>query len=290
MTCNPAKNWVYGTFYKPAKDGTLAAWRAFIQALATDNPFLAASYLTNLERLSDKNTRERLFKGNWEYDDDPLALFHADQLDDLFTNILAKPDHCYITCDAARLGRDKCVIMVWRGLDCIHITAYDTSRLPKIQAEIERLRGIHGVPRPRVIVDEDGIGGGVVDALEGIKGFVGGSSPLQDRKREQETEQPGYRVNYENLRAQCYYTLADYVQGSKIAISCAQPEEQETIVAELEQIKGRNVGDDTKLKIIKKDDIKEALGGHSPDYADAISMRCWFELQPGGTAFYVDSF
>jgi hypothetical protein len=290
MSCNPAKNWVYHTFYKPTKDGTLPDYRAFIQALASDNPFLSKAYLLTLSRIEDKNTKERLVYGNWEYDDDPLALFQTDHLDDLFTNRLpASTDH-YITCDAARLGRDKCVIMVWRGLDCVHITSYDTSRLPKIEGEIERLRAAYGVPRSRVIVDEDGVGGGVVDHLEGVKGFVGGSSPIQDRKREQEAEQPGYKVNYENLRAQCYYTLAAYVQESRIAISCAQPEEQETIIAELEQIKGRNVGDDTKLKIVKKDEIKEALGGRSPDYADAISMRMWFELQPEGPEFSIDFF
>ena len=31
MTCNPAKNWVYSTFYKPSKDGTLPENKQFIQ-------------------------------------------------------------------------------------------------------------------------------------------------------------------------------------------------------------------------------------------------------------------
>lgn len=32
-----------------------------------------------------------------------------------------------------------------------------------------------------------------------------------------------------------------------------------------------------KLKIVAKDEIKEALGC-SPDFADALMMRMWFEL------------
>ena len=38
LSCNPAKNWVYGDFYKPWREGTLPEYRAFIPALVTDNP------------------------------------------------------------------------------------------------------------------------------------------------------------------------------------------------------------------------------------------------------------
>jgi hypothetical protein len=64
---------------------------------------------------------------------------------------------------------------------------------------------------------EEGVGGHP-DHLEGTKGFVGGSSPIQDKVREQEAQQPGYKVNYMNLRAQCYYTLAEVVREHKLAI------------------------------------------------------------------------
>lgn len=289
MSCNPSKGWAYSDFYKPWRDGTLAHYRAFIPALVTDNPYISQHYIESLRRLKDPALRERLLNGNWEYDDDPNALFDADTLRDLFTNILAKPDHCYITCDTARLGRDKCVIMVWRALTCIHITTYDRSRLTQVQAEIERLRATYGVPRSRVLIDEDGVGGGIVDNLDGVKGFQGGSSPIQDTRRELEAEQPGYKVNYQNLRAQCFYTLGEYVREHKVAIICASPEEQEMIIAELEQIKGRDVEKDGKLKIVAKDEIKQNIG-RSPDYADCVSMRLWFELQPEPTEFYMDSF
>lgn len=279
MTCNPAKNWVYTDFYKSAKDDKLEAYRAFIQALATDNPHNSPHYIQNLQRIKDKNTRERLLKGNWDYDDDPAALFQADALYDLFTNLLPEDTDKtrYITCDAARLGRDRCVIMVWEGLKVVHITSYDRSRLTQVEAEIERLRQAYGVPRSRVIVDEDGIGGGIVDHLEGIKGFIANSAPLQDPREAKES----YKVNYANLKTQCYYTLADRVTERALAIPCASPEEQELIREDLEQVKGKDVDKDAKVKLVGKDEMKENLG-RSPDYGDCLMMRLFFELEPEG--------
>ena len=71
-TCNPAKNWTYKEFYNPNKNNTLPNNRKFIQALPTDNDNLPQSYLDSLLSL-DKVSKERLYFGNWEYDDDPSA-------------------------------------------------------------------------------------------------------------------------------------------------------------------------------------------------------------------------
>ena len=107
--------------------------------------------------------------------------------------------------------------------------------------------------------------------------------------REQEAQQPGYKVNYQNLRAQCYYTLAEIVREHTLAIPCADQEQQETIIEEMEQIKGRDVEKDGKLKIVPKDEIKQNIG-RSPDYSDAISMRGWFDLQPDAIEFDIGFF
>ena len=52
MTCNPAKNWVFREFYQPAQDGTLPPYRAFVQALVTDNPNISPHYIDNLKKLT----------------------------------------------------------------------------------------------------------------------------------------------------------------------------------------------------------------------------------------------
>ena len=124
-----------------------------------------------------------------------------------------------------------------------------------------------------VLVDEDGVGGGVVDHLA-CKGFVGASSPIRDEQGEQNL---GYKVNYQNMRSQAYYTLAEYANQHKIAVSTENTEYRQFITEELEQIKAKDADVDGKLKIIGKDEIKEFLG-RSTDFADCLAMRMWFEL------------
>src|ERR1051325_7985637 len=117
-TCNPAKNWTYKEFYKPSKDGVLLPYRRFIQALPTDNPYLHPSYLQSLLRL-DKNSKQRLYYGDWEYDDDPSALMGIDDINNIFTNKFVRGGKRYITDDIARYGDDSTMIGVWDGLRLI---------------------------------------------------------------------------------------------------------------------------------------------------------------------------
>lgn len=277
MTCNPAKNWVYSDFYLPAKNGTLPKGRAFVQALVTDNPHISPHYIESLKSLKDPAMRERLLHGNWEYDDDPNALFGRDELNDLFSNSVEGGDK-YLTCDVARLGRDRTIYIIWEGLKAVEIIAVDKSRVNEVIADIEGLRAKHGIPMSRVLVDEGGVGGGVVDGL-GCPGFVGGSSAIQDKllRRVEGESTTSYQVNYGNLRAQCYFTLAEYVREHRLAIE--ETEYRDLIVADLEQIKSKDPDRDSKLRVISKDEIKEHLG-RSPDFGDALSMRLFFEVQP----------
>jgi phage terminase large subunit len=280
LTCNPAKNYVYSEFYKPWKQGTLEADKAFVQALVRDNPHLSPHYITSLQRLKDKAMRERLYHGNWEYDDDPNALFPIDSINDLFTNPVERGDDKYIVCDAARKGRDRCVIGVWYGLRCIQIKTFDISLTTEIEREILALAEVHKIRHSHILIDEDGVGGGVVDHLE-CAGFVGGAKPFRDEEAEATSE---YVVNYQNLRSQCYYTLADYTERGAVAVVTDNEEYKQFITEELEQIKAKDVDSDGKRKIIPKDEIKEHLG-HSPDFADMLSMRIYFavkkEAEPG---------
>jgi phage terminase large subunit len=118
MCGNPSKNWAYSDYYRASKDGVIKPHRKFVQALPNDNPYLPKSYIKSLEGL-DKNSRERLLYGNWEYDDDPSALINYEKILDCFTNDF---DHLrgekYITADLARLGGDKIVRATWDGWRC----------------------------------------------------------------------------------------------------------------------------------------------------------------------------
>lgn len=265
-SCNPAKNWVYKTFYKPYKDGTIKKHRSFIQALPTDNPFLPQSYLDSLLAL-DNNSKERLYYGNWEYDNDPSALIDYDAIKDYFnpTHIVGTGKK-YLTVDVARKGKDKTVLRVWHGLLCTFRYEMAKSLVTEVAAKVRELQRTHTIPISHVVIDEDGVGGGVVDILSGCKGFVNNSRALNGE-------------NYANLKSQCSIGMAKLIQLRQAGEICKSGDVIDIVSEEMEQIKLKDVDKDVKLAIIGKDQIKEKIN-RSPDDWDSIMMRYLFELTP----------
>lgn len=271
ITGNPKKNWTYKLFYKPFKEGTLPSNMRFIQSLYTDNKHTADSYGKQLAGVTDKATKERLMYGNWEYDDDPATMMNFDAITDIFTNTVPEGQK-YITADIARFGSDKTVIMVWNGLTAYKIVTKRKQGIDDTKADIRQIAQEEGVPYSNIIADEDGIGGGVIDGMPGIKGFVANRIPFEDKN----TEKP---ENYQSLKAQCTYKLAEYVNNHKIAVRTEDSSVKEYLTEELEQIKTKDSDKDGKLKIIGKEEIKEIIG-RSPDYSDNLMMRMFFEFEP----------
>jgi len=265
LTCNPAKNWCYTDYYKPNKEGTLPKHKKFIQALATDNPNISPHYIANLKTL-DVNSQERLLRGNWEYDSDKDKLMEYNSITDLFSNDFVDKGIKYLTCDVARFGKDNTVIMLWNGLRVESITTLSKSSITQTVDKINELSKKHNVPRSKIICDEDGVGGGVVDALKS-KGFVNNSRALKEK---------GKDTNFANLKSQCYFRLAEYVNSSKIFVSCNESDKQ-TLIEELEVIRRKDADKDGKVAVEGKDRVKELIG-RSPDISDALMMRMYFEI------------
>lgn len=270
QTCNPSKNYLYHDYYKKHKNGCLEAWKAFIQAFPEDNKMLPPGYIENLRRTLNKNEKERLLYGNWEYDDDPAALMEYNSITDLFTNEHVRGGPRYITADIARFGADKTVIMVWDGWRVIKIVSVAKGSVTDTANRIMLLENRYGVQRSHVVVDEDGVGGGVKDILN-CAGFVNNSAPLEMGYKEKE--------NFMNLKSQCYFKLADKVNKGEIFIHCTEESIKQMIIEELEQVKQKDMDKDGKKAIVGKDKVKELLG-RSPDYSDTIMMRMYFELKP----------
>ena len=232
MSCNPTKSWLYSEFYKPSKENRLPEHRQFIQSLVTDNSAISEHYIKQLEKL-DKVSRQRLLLGDWEYNEDDALLFDYDSIHDMFTNTIDGGTK-FITCDVARFGADKTVIILWNGLQVEKIVSMDISSVVDTIEALKTMSLQNSVQRSHIIVDEDGVGGGVKDGLSGCKGFVNGS---KDSRHKQ------------------------------------------TIIEELEIIKRDKLDKDTqKLSIVPKDTMKSLLG-RSPDYADALMMRMWYEVK-----------
>lgn len=265
QTCNPSKNYLYRDYYKKSKDNSLEDWKCFIQALPTDNKMLSDGYLENLNKILNKNQKERLLKGNWEYDDDPNSLCSYDNILAIFENDHVTNGIRYITADIARLGSDKAIIGVWSGLNLFEVHSFDVSRTTEIQTAINALRVKYQIPNKHCIADEDGVGGGVVDNCR-IKGFVNGSKAVGEE-------------NYFNLQAQCCYKLAEKISENAIRISAdLSGQQRDEIVEELEQLKSYDLDKDGKLRVLPKAKVKENIG-RSPDWRDMIMMRMFFELK-----------
>ncbi len=274
ITCNPKKNWLYTLVYKPWRDGYLDREYCFIQALYKDNPHTAEEYGKQLADISDNATKQRLMFGNWDYDDDPSVLIRYDSIIDMWTNHVEENGERYLVADIARYGRDKTVITYWEGLKFLKFWEFTKQSLTETAQKLKDIAFNERVAYSHIIIDEDGVGGGVVDMMPGVKGFMANSSPTMNRTTNM-TE------NYANLKAQCAYKLADIVNahGMAVAVDGMSQKVKDTIVEELGQIKSKDLDKDRKKQIVPKDEVKEAIG-RSPDYGDNFIMRVWFEL-PG---------
>ena len=270
MTCNPAKNWVYTEYYRPAKDNTIKPYRKFIQSLVGDNTYISQHYEKQLFEL-DELSKQRLLYGNWEYDATNDSLVEYNAIVNLF-NQQGIDGEKYITCDVARFGSDRTVIMLWQGLHLRYVRTLLKSAVNDVVDEIKKLQQENQVNLRNIIVDEDGVGGGVKDYLR-CKGFVNNARPLKNE-------------NYQNLKTQCYYKLADLINKGQLGISCSDVNVKNQIIEECEQIRTKDADKDNKLQIIAKDTVKAILG-RSPDYSDALAMRMYYEVDNNFGKYFV---
>tara|TARA_R110000803_G_scaffold69058_3_gene131246 strand:+ start:4959 stop:6371 length:1413 start_codon:yes stop_codon:yes gene_type:complete len=266
-TCNPAKNWTYRQFYKPFMDGTIEPYRKFLQSLLDDNPFISKHYRANLLTL-DRNSKERLLKGNWAYDSDPSTLIDADSIADYWgADHVPAEGRKYMTIDVARKGKDNTVFRVWHGWKCIHRFHIDKSGLDVVVAKAKQLQTTYGISLSHIIADEDGVGGGVVDFL-GCKGFINGSRALDGE-------------NFTNLKSQCGYYMAQKIVAREVGEVLTNAVVTEQTSEEMEQVKQKDIDKDGKIALVSKDRVKEMIG-RSPDEWDSIMMRYYFEMRTFG--------
>ena len=262
-SCNPSKNWTYKEFYKRDRDNNLINTKKFIQALPTDNPHLPKSYLESLLAL-DKNSKQRLYYGNWEYDDDPSTLIDIDSISDYWNpNHLKGEGNMYMTIDVARKGKDKTVFRVWHGWLVVYRYEIAKSGLDVVVRKAKEFQLKYKVSNSNTIADEDGVGGGVIDFLN-CKGFVNGSRALNDE-------------NYNNLKSQCGYKMAQKIVSREVGELCDNAEVKSITSEEMEQVKQKDIDKDGKVALVGKDIVKQMIG-RSPDEWDSIMMRYYFEL------------
>lgn len=267
-SCNPAKNWVYTRFYKPKRDEELPESRRFVQSLLSDNPHISKHYRENLLTL-DKNSKERLLFGNWEYDDNPDALCDFDSIVNIWTNSFVETGQKYLTADIALYGSDKFVIGIWDGWRLINIISIGKLEADEVEKKIKEQAEKHKIPRSNIAYDADGLGSFLRGYLKGARPFHNGSKALNDE-------------NYQNLKTQCSYKLAEKINANEVYV--ATEKYKTIIIEELEQLRNYKADQEGKQRIMPKEKVKEILG-RSPDFSDMMIIRALFELKQKSIKF-----
>jgi len=275
QTCNPSKNYLYSDYYKRWKDGALEPHKRFIQAFPQDNKMLPKEYIESLERTLNRNEKERLLYGNWEFDDDPTALIDYQKSLEIFSNTGVEGGNKFITADIARMGGDKIVIVEWDGFRG-KIKWFKRQSLDVTLEKIEEARVRLGISPNEVLVDEDGMGGGIVD-FGHYRGFVNNSTPVPSPTAPLDDNGKRRNENFDNLKSQCYFRLAERINKNELFLQC-DSEVKNWVIEEFEQIKQKSIDSDMKKGVVPKEKMKSNLG-RSPDFADAIMMREYFELK-----------
>jgi phage terminase large subunit len=264
LTCNPSNNWIKKDFYLPFIEDRLNENHAFVPALPLDNPHLPESYIQMLKELPPQQ-RKRLLEGDWNYMDDSDSLFDFDSISgSIFKQTPNPQDKKYISVDVARFGSDRSVAIVWVGLVVTEVFVYNKLSTVELSSEIKELIQKYGIHPSNVIVDSDGVGGGVSDILKGTN-FVNNSKALHEQ-------------NFSNLKSQCYVKLSDMFREGKISLNILEPSVIDDLTQELLAVKLKDVDKDNKVAVQSKDDMKKILG-KSPDLSDALMMRMYFEIK-----------
>lgn len=281
LTANPKKNWLMRAFYMPNKEGVLPKTSLFLPVLAKENPLTPQSYLDTLDAIKDPVKKARLRDGIWEYEDAIYALFTYDKLAAMFNNTLLPTidSRAVITVDPARKGKDRCIILVWLGLTVVAVWIADKCDVSQIVEQIKTLQSRYNVANESVVVDENGVGGGVADYIKGCYEYLGNSDALVAK----DEVSP-----FKDLRVQCFWKASEMVSNGKVGfarnfevgtfgITTYQEHYTRTNIVnmireELEVIEKTSEDDDKKIKITRKDAMRNTLA-RSPDFADAFSER-----------------
>lgn len=234
----------------------------FVPALPNDNPHLPKSYIISMERNLDYTLKQKLLYGSWDFSDEDSDLIEYEKIQQTFYNddFVNTSNENYITADIADLGSDKTMICVWRGWHLVKIVKMSQKQAPDIVAEIKKQMTEWKVPIKNVISDSTGVGAAISAILKGSVRYIAASSPID-------------KEGYKNLKTQLFYKFAEKINNLEVYFNVPYNEE---IIQEL--ISYKKEFTNMTAGITSKDKIKQQIS-RSPDYADALYLRAYFEMK-----------
>lgn len=248
-----------------------------------DNPFVPPEEIDKAQKELDMDTFQQEYMAM--YLDNAGALFSYNALIDVFSNTISKENSKYLVVDIADDGSDSTVFSFWEGLEEYRREEFERLNTESIVSKIKEYALQDKIPYSQIAVDAIGVGAGVAShsMLDGIIGFKGSYAPIKTDMDIVRVPKVGYlpdaqmlTSDYKNLRSQCVFTLADFVNNHKIA-SRVSGLAKEKIIEELSAYQDASTGDGKRLAT-KTEDIKELIG-RSPDNASAWFMRMYFEVR-----------
>lgn len=270
-------NWGYQLSLKANQDNSdyrkfkVTAWDAVRAGILDEEEILQAQ----------KDMPAFMFKALYlaEGDIDQARLIEEGAIEDLRTNSHVKESGvAYMTCDIAAQGSDRFVICVWNGFVLKHIESVDKCDAKEVESKIRGVAEKYSVRHSNITYDADGLGTFLRGYLSGARPFVNGSQPLKQENK---------KVQFENLKSQCYYNFSQRVNDGGYFIQCDIDEYWTDTIEELEVIKNRNYGQDVnKFAVLRKHEVKEIIG-RSPDLSDALMMRELFALKQIGKPRFI---
>lgn len=264
MTCNPGQVWLKKVFYLPFISESLPDNMKFVPALPMDNPHLPESYIQMLKSLPTPQ-RRRLLEGDWNYMEEDDSLFDFDSItNSVFKSVPNPQDKRYISVDVGRFGDDRSVAVVWNGLTIVEMIVYRKLSTVELSDQIKDLIAKWKVHTSQVVIDSDGVGGGVADQIRGVN-FVNNSKALHDQ-------------NFTNLKSQCYVKLSELFKEGKISLNILDSSLVDELTQELLAVKLKDIDRDNKVSVQSKEEMKRILG-KSPDLSDAVMMGMYFQIK-----------
>lgn len=265
-----ASNWMHQMKKRAVSDSANYAYFKITAWDAVRAGILSQTEIEQAQKDLPLKIFKQLYLAEEQESEDMLCTY--DSIRDLFTNthVSKDDDEMWITSDIALHGSDKFRVWVWKGWRCVKRYCIPKSDGPEVETFLKDTAEKYKVKRSNIIYDADGLGSFLRGYLKGAKPFNNGGTPFPEK---------GVKTNYKNLKAQCGYWLAKYINNGMIYIEDATEEEMTEIIKELECLQSYALDADGKMQLFPKKKIIELIG-HSPDILDVMIMKMFSILAP----------
>lgn len=170
-----------------------------------------------------------------------------------------------IGCDVGRYGNDRTAIYVRKGFCALHCEHHAKRSLKwtgdRLRELCHEFADRHNV-RERIpcLIDEGGVGGGLVDHPDGYR-FIGVNASCKPRNP----------VRYWDTRAELWFTTREMAEQGALDVSRLPPASLAQLKRELLAARYKVHDGTDRNKVLSKDSMKAILG-RSPDLADAFNL------------------